>query len=113
MPTSPPRLCSRCGWIGKGRCPNCSGWNSGDDLSRRRRTVATSDERWRRLRKAVLRAEPLCRACKVELAVEVDHIVPVAEGGAELDRDNVQPLCADCHERKTRAEAKRGKRRAR
>lgn len=106
-PTSPPRLCTRCGWTGKGRCPNCSGWNARDDIQRRR--VPTSSTRWRRLRKQILREEPLCRACKVELAVEVDHIVPVGEGGHEFARSNLQPLCYDCHARKTQSEAQRAR----
>lgn len=110
-PTSPSRLCGRCGWIGKGRCPNCSGWNHGP-AAPNKRSIPTSSSRWRKLRAAVLRDEPLCRTCGA-LATEVDHIVPVAEGGEELQRDNLQPLCHPCHARKTHLESQRGKRRPR
>ena len=40
-----------------------------------------------------------------------DHVVPLAEGG-EDDEENVQPLCQDCSDAKTREESKRGQRRA-
>lgn len=51
---------------------------------------------WRRLRAAVLLVEPMCRLCGAA-ATEVDHIVALADGGAELDVLNVRPLCAACH----------------
>lgn len=64
-----------------------------------------STRRWRRLRLAVLRAEPLCAEClrqgRLVPATQVDHIVPISRGGAVWDPDNLQPLCASCHSRKT------------
>lgn len=60
-----------------------------------------------RLRVEVLQDEPFCRKCasKAEqtVATQVDHIVPLVQGGTE-DRSNLQPLCDDCHEEKTSAE---------
>lgn len=51
-----------------------------------------------------LRREPLCRECwvhgRVTEATQVDHIVPLAEGGTN-DPDNLQSLCHSCHSRKT------------
>jgi 5-methylcytosine-specific restriction protein A len=42
--------------------------------------------------------EPLCRMCAaagvVRVAVERDHIKPIAEGGTE-DDSNIQPLCRE------------------
>ena len=62
--------------------------------------------RWRRVRRIVLSSEPLCRMCKqqgyVTAATEVDHIKPRDEGGDMWDRANLQPLCRECHENKTR-----------
>ena len=59
---------------------------------------------WRKLREAMLDAEPLCRHCaargKVTPAHEVDHILPLRDGGTN-DRDNLQPLCGPCHDDKT------------
>jgi 5-methylcytosine-specific restriction protein A len=75
------------------------------------RTRGTAKERgydkdWRRVRDDVLRDEPCCRLCApaVSLAVEVDHVKPLAQGGARLDRLNLQPLCNNCHIAKTSSE---------
>lgn len=58
-------------------------------------------KRWRVLRRRVLFEEPICRACRDALAVEVDHIVALEDGGEPYARSNVQPLCGPCHGRKT------------
>ncbi len=54
-----------------------------------------------------LRLHPLCKACQrigaVTLAVEVDHTVPLAFGGADT-WDNLQGLCSICHGLKTAAD---------
>lgn len=61
---------------------------------------------WKRIRKAQLDREPLCRGCKeknkLEPASIVDHIKPIALGGDALSLDNLQSLCVSCHNRKTR-----------
>ncbi len=66
---------------------------------------------WRKLRLSVLNSEPLCRICKaagkVTAAYLVDHIVPVKQCGEFWDRENLQPLCNDCHEIKSNAEGSR------
>ncbi len=36
--------------------------------------------------------------------LEVDHIVPLFQGGALADLDNLQAVCRLCHERKTTVE---------
>lgn len=65
--------------------------------------------RWKRIREQILAEEPICRSCnskyRVSLATEVDHIKPLWLGGREFDRDNLQPLCCDCHIIKTSEEA--------
>ena len=59
---------------------------------------------WRRWRLMVLAEEPLCREClaagRVTPATDVDHIVPLADGGTN-ERGNLQALCHSCHSRKT------------
>ena len=64
-------------------------------------------QRWRRLRAAILAREPLCRTCG-RPADEVDHIVPLAQGGAAYDEANLQPICIECHGSKTAAESTGG-----
>lgn len=62
---------------------------------------------WRRLRAEILSAGPLCvyceRAGRVTPATEVDHRVPLSQGGTD-DRDNLDPVCADCHREKSARE---------
>jgi 5-methylcytosine-specific restriction enzyme A len=66
---------------------------------------------WRRVRLQVLQQEPLCRTCQTQgkwtLAEEVDHVVPLCEGGSRLDLSNLTPTCADCHRRKTHDDKRR------
>lgn len=63
---------------------------------------------WRKLRAQQLCDEPLCRHCKargvLKFATDVDHVTPIANGGAELDQSNLQSLCHTCHSQKTRSE---------
>lgn len=65
--------------------------------------------RWQRLRERILSEHPLCVECQkkgiIRLATDVDHVVP-HRGDPELmwDERNLQPLCHECHSRKTAAE---------
>ena len=67
------------------------------------------------MRAELFTREPLCAVCqrlgRVTLATQRDHIVPLAEGGAD-DDSNVQGLCHDCHDAKSKAERQRGVQRA-
>ena len=54
--------------------------------------------RWAALRAAVLdAAEWRCCTCGKRGRLEVDHIVPVSEGGERYSRSNLQALCRECH----------------
>jgi 5-methylcytosine-specific restriction protein A len=58
---------------------------------------------WKQLRLHILSSEPLCRLCpKPTPAHHVDHITPLSKGGEPYEYENLQPLCAECHSRKTR-----------
>jgi 5-methylcytosine-specific restriction protein A len=68
---------------------------------------------WRRKRDAVLKRDDyLCQPCKradrLTLARQVDHIIPKAEGGSD-EETNLQAICGPCHQRKSQAEARRGR----
>ncbi|MGA5467164.1 HNH endonuclease signature motif containing protein [Mycobacterium sp. NPDC050041] len=64
--------------------------------------------------KAYRQAHPYCEwpNCR-RVMHQVDHIVPLAEGGDRYDHANMQSLCKPHHDQKTTADARRGKTRAR
>jgi 5-methylcytosine-specific restriction protein A len=84
------------------------------------RRLTYSTGRWSRVRAALLREQPMCRACEADgrlvPATVADHIEPhrgsVGKFWAAVP-EGLQPLCADCHRRKSACEAKscRGSRR--
>lgn len=96
MPRKPPRVSMAPPIVRKPwqRSPN--------QKDRRKRGRAGVEERQR-----ILMEEPLCRECskagRVASATEVDHIVPLSEGGSD-DRSNKQALCGPCHSAKSAAE---------
>lgn len=59
----------------------------------------------------MVRDRHTCRACGCAVwspgNAEVDHVVPITEGGAPFDPDNCQTLCRGCHIAKTRVENQR------
>lgn len=64
-------------------------------------------QRWRKLSKKVRRENPFCVSCGY-LGDDVDHINPVASGGALYAEDNLQVLCKSCHSKKTAKETNFG-----
>lgn len=74
------------------------------------------DPKWRRIRAQYLRHHPLCQATDEaalrfharfgDAATDVDHIVPVAQGGTNR-WVNLQALCHRCHSAKTMRESVR------
>ncbi len=65
-------------------------------------------ERLQKIREDWFRLHPLCARCRpmgfISLAVELDHIVALANGGPDFDVDegkNRQGLCKPCHRIKT------------
>lgn len=59
-------------------------------------------------RRHFLDANPLCVKCdaagRTTLATEVDHVIPLSQGGRD-DESNMQPLCSACHQIKTMFES--------
>ena len=108
MPRKPKRSCRYPG------CPNLC--DSGvyclehaaysNDRLRGGAAARGYDSRWRKARALFLQRHPLCAECKIQRkltpATVVDHIIP-HRGDMTLfwDQNNWQPLCKDCHDRKT------------
>lgn len=69
--------------------------------------VRPRGRRWMTLRAFVMtRDEYRCCACGVPgVGHEVDHVVPLEQGGAAWDAANLQTLCPTCHAAKTAAQA--------
>lgn len=63
------------------------------------------DHDWRAVRPVVLARDNF--ECQVRLpgcthaATAVDHRIPLAEGGARLDLDNLRAICASCNSRRS------------
>lgn len=72
------------------------------------RTQRMTGRPLQRRNRLFLAAHPLCvnceAACRVTAACEVDHITPLHLGGVDGE-PNLQGLCEDCHEAKSKAEA--------
>jgi 5-methylcytosine-specific restriction protein A len=58
------------------------------------------DYNWQKLRKWKLATDPFCAMCNGS-ANQVDHILPINDGGERLDPANLQSLCISCHSKKT------------
>ncbi|GAF47378.1 HNH endonuclease [Rhodococcus wratislaviensis] len=76
----------------------------------------TSTPQWRRLKKLVIERDGnVCQQCGADgtvVALELDHIINVREGGTD-DPSNARLLCKPHHQAKTQAEALRGAQRKR
>ena len=123
MPSAAPHPCSHPGCPALVHARFCEAhqrqtWRTQNE--RRRGTAAGRESQslywsrpWRRARLAYLAAHPLCVACtaagRVTAAEEVDHITPVANGGAAWDEANLQSLCKSCHSAKTMRESVSGR----
>lgn len=59
---------------------------------------------WKKIRERFLAVHPLCEQCKaegrLEPAMEVHHVLPLADGGTN-DAHNLMALCKRCHSRIT------------
>lgn len=103
-----PRICARCGaLVQRGATCACRpAWEGSTHPNVTKRSV--------RLRKAKLKANPICQVHQCNRpATEVDHVVPLAEGGPRYEWANLASLCAEHHVEKTNRDALRGKTRER
>lgn len=117
MPSRAPKLCAFTGcskqtngsYCEDHKRPAVSNWKKNELLKgdRHQRGYGT---KWDKLRKKILRRDHyLCQPCyklnKLTPAEQVDHIVPKAQGGTG-ERDNLQSICTECHNKKTATEKK-------
>lgn len=111
MPARACIICSRPSIPGASRCPehSRSGWDTWK--AKNPHASSYSSPAWRSLRARVLKEEPVCRVCGVNPSTQVDHLLPVAEGGSFFARDNCRGICRSCHAKKSSSEGGRGKKR--
>lgn len=50
----------------------------------------------------------VCHICGLAGATEVDHVIPLSQGGAD-EPDNLRPIHTDCHRQKTAEEARQAR----
>lgn len=105
MPHRPPRVCSTCGQVG------CSGHAKPSWQTARVEPPRIRGRRLQWMRRMLFERSPLCVLCRaagrITVATIRDHIVPLAEGGADASH-NEQALCVACHDLKSAAETARG-----
>lgn len=78
-----------------------------DDAGARLTRKVHNSARWRyQVQPMQLRHHPLCSMCeaegRIEVAVHVDHIRPLRDGGAPFDQANLRSLCKSHHSAVTR-----------
>lgn len=65
-------------------------------------------QRWRKVRRLFLDANPLCYVCQAQQqiveATVVDHHVPINDGADPWDESNWRPMCARHHNAKRATE---------
>lgn len=109
MAYSPKRPCLQPGcseYVAKGYC--AAHQTAAQVYDRARGTAAARGYggAWLRVRAEVLKRDArLCQPCrrtgKLVAATEVDHIAELADGGARLDKRNLESTCHSCHVAKT------------
>lgn len=84
----------------RGRCKEHAAKRERQTHKAEHRKVYQS-KKWRNTRKKML---GLCVDCGKAVGEEIDHIVPLEQGGAPYHPDNLAPRCKSCHAKKTRRE---------
>ena len=60
--------------------------------------ATANPRRWRVIRQIVLKRDGFrCQSCGKAGRLEVDHIIPVVQGGSWWDTEGLQALCRACH----------------
>lgn len=80
-------------------CPECAKDQRSYDDHRPTSTQRGYDAEWRKARDKHLEENPYCVDCG-RLATEVDHHIPLENGGTS-DDSNLRSRCKSCHSKKT------------
>ena len=107
MPSRSKTPCSKCRTalipVGSGGlCDTCRK-NKHKEYNRFRRDQEAqsiyNSNRWRKVRNLKLQQDPLCELCRPEVVIgsTVHHIKEIKDGGDPYDMDNLQTVCAACH----------------
>lgn len=76
-------------------------YNKNEDYKR----LINSGSKWKKIRDAKIKLNPLCECCGEKLAEEVHHILPLEDYSNDpetmeslaYDINNLQSLCRECH----------------
>jgi 5-methylcytosine-specific restriction protein A len=105
MPDAALRPCRTCGVV---KCTQ----HVREHWQHRQPVQRIRGRKLQQMRQRLFQQQPLCVLClqhgRHALATIRDHIIPLAEGGLDLE-SNTQPLCQACSDAKTQREADRGK----
>lgn len=111
MTTLLPTPCAQpgCPAIGRERyCPiHARAARRREDQNRPSPALRGYDARWRRIRAVFLATHRICGQCSKAQATEVDHIIPLSQGGTDAD-SNLRARCKSCHSRRTMRDQGRG-----
>lgn len=95
------------------RCPNtlpCADHETKPWATSQRNTRTISGSRQQKRAARIMRQhDRVCHVCEQPMADQVDHVIPLVEGGADTD-ENLRPIHSiPCHRDKTQREAARGR----
>lgn len=109
MPRSAPKKCAVFG------CQSLVMSGSRCDLHKKEKWAKKPDatkritgRRLQELRRQLFKRNPLCAICKLRPATIRDHIVPLFDGGEDIE-SNTQGICGECDEVKSKAERLRAR----
>ena len=108
MPSIKRRLCPKHGIYTTDRCELCKKQSTKQYNSNRDKENGKiyHNVKWRKTRALQLSKYPLCinfNDC-YNVATIADHIKEVSDGGEHYSLDNLQSMCASCHNTKTNNE---------
>ena len=116
MPHVPASPCPTPGCPELRPCPDHPAtptWAANKARRAQRGAGLTRTQETKRAKKIMRIHRGVCHVCNTMFADQVDHVIPLAEGGAD-DESNLRPIHRDpCHLAKSKVEAARGRARAR